>query len=145
MAETYHIVSESQHNGLVEAAYRRRGYLADEAADAARLCADATRRGIRTHNAIKALHLDHLFGSGSKGCVPGAAIEERPSRFSAARVWNANRKLGQPTAYRAIEAAIELAERHGVGTVSVDNAFHYLWGGGYVMDAAKRGYIAYTN
>ncbi len=24
-------------------------------------------------------------------------------------------------------------------------AFHYLWGGGYVMDAAKRGYIAYTN
>jgi L-2-hydroxycarboxylate dehydrogenase (NAD+) len=77
--------------------------------------------------------------------VPGAAIEERPSRFSAARVWNANRKLGQPTAYRAIEAAIDLAERHGVGTVSVDNAFHYLWGGGYVMDAAKRGYIAYTN
>jgi ureidoglycolate dehydrogenase (NAD+) len=27
----------------------------------------------------------------------------------------------------------------------VDNAFHYLWGGGYVMDAAQRGYIAYTN
>ena len=29
--------------------------------------------------------------------------------------------------------------------VSVDNAFHYLWGGGYVIEAAKRGYIAYTN
>jgi L-2-hydroxycarboxylate dehydrogenase (NAD+) len=29
--------------------------------------------------------------------------------------------------------------------VSVDNATHYLWGGGYVMDAALRGYIAYTN
>jgi L-2-hydroxycarboxylate dehydrogenase (NAD+) len=29
--------------------------------------------------------------------------------------------------------------------VSVDNAFHYLWGGGYVMEAAKKGYIAYTN
>ena len=29
--------------------------------------------------------------------------------------------------------------------VSVDNTFHYLWGGGYVMDAALRGYIAYTN
>jgi len=27
----------------------------------------------------------------------------------------------------------------------VDDAFHYLWGGGYVMEAAKRGYIAYTN
>jgi L-2-hydroxycarboxylate dehydrogenase (NAD+) len=26
----------------------------------------------------------------------------------------------------------------------VDNAFHYLWGGGYVIEAARRGYIAYT-
>ena len=41
--------------------------------------------------------------------------------------------------------AIRLADQYGVGTVSVDNAFHYLWGGGYVMDAAKKGYIAYTN
>jgi L-2-hydroxycarboxylate dehydrogenase (NAD+) len=44
-----------------------------------------------------------------------------------------------------MDAAIALADRYGVGTVAVDNAFHYLWGGGYVMDAARRGYIAYTN
>jgi L-2-hydroxycarboxylate dehydrogenase (NAD+) len=145
MSETYFIIPEAQHNELTEAVYRRRGFLADEAADGARLCAEASRHGIRTHNAIKALHLDHLYGSGSKGCVPGAQIEELPSRFEAARAWNANRKLGQSTAYRAMDAAIALADRFGVGTVSVDNAFHYLWGGGYVMDAARRGYIAYTN
>jgi LDH2 family malate/lactate/ureidoglycolate dehydrogenase len=145
MGETYFIIPESQHNALTEAVYRRRGYLADEAADGARLCAEATRHGIRTHNAIKALHLDHLFGSGSKGCVPGAQIEEIPTRFAAAKVWNANRKLGQATAYRAIEAAIALADRYGIGAVSVDNAFHYLWGGGYVIEAARRGYIAYTD
>jgi L-2-hydroxycarboxylate dehydrogenase (NAD+) len=40
---------------------------------------------------------------------------------------------------------MRLADKHGTGTVSVDNAFHYLWGGGYVMEAAKKGYIAYTN
>ena len=145
MAENYFIIPESQHNALVEAVYRARGYLADEAADGARLCAEASRHGIRTHNAIKALHLDHAFGSGSQGCVPGAQIEEIPTRFAAAKAWNANRKLGQSTAYRAMDAAIALAERYGIGAVSVDNAFHYLWGGGYVMDAAKRGYIAYTN
>jgi L-2-hydroxycarboxylate dehydrogenase (NAD+) len=144
MSESYHIIPESQHNALVQAVYQHRGYLPDEAADGARLCAEASRHGVRTHNAIKALHLDHLFGSGSKGCVPGAQIQEIPSRFEAARVWNAGRKLGQPTAYRAMDAAIALADRYGVGTVSVDNAFHYLWGGGYVMDAARRGYIAYT-
>lgn len=145
MPDTYYVIPESQHNALVEAAYRHRGYLADEAAEGARFCAEASRHGIRTHNAIKALHLDHLFGSGSKGCVPGAQIEEKPSRFPAAKIWNANKKLGQSTAYRAMDVAIKLADQYGVGTVSVDNAFHYLWGGGYVMDAAKRGYIAYTN
>ncbi|HMD62177.1 MAG TPA: Ldh family oxidoreductase [Opitutaceae bacterium] len=145
MPETLYIVPESAHNSLVESAYRHRRYLPDEAVDAARLCAEAARHGIRTHNAIKALHLDHLFGSGSQGCVPGARIEELASRFPAARVWNANRKLGQPTAYRAVEEAMRLADQYGVGTVSVDNAFHYLWGGGYMLAAARKGYIAYTN
>jgi L-2-hydroxycarboxylate dehydrogenase (NAD+) len=143
--EAFHIVPEALHDRLVRAAYLHRGYDEAEAADAARSCAEAARHGIRTHNAIKAIHLDQMIGSGSLGCVPRAQIEERPSRFSAARVWNANRKLGQSVAYRAMAAAIELADRHGVGIVSVDNAFHYLWGGGYVMDAAKKGYIAYTH
>jgi L-2-hydroxycarboxylate dehydrogenase (NAD+) len=145
MPEIFYVVPETQHNDLVAAAYRHRGFLADEAAEGARFCAEATRHGIRTHNGLKALHLDHLFGSGSKGCVPGAQIEERTSRFPAAKVWNANRKLGQSTAYRAMDTAMKLADQYGVGTVSVDNAFHYLWGGGYVMDAARKGYIAYTN
>lgn len=145
MPDTYFIVPESQHNGLVQAAYCHRGFHADEAAEGTRLCAEAARHGIRTHNGIKALHLDHLFGSGSKGCVPGAQIEERSSRFAAAKIWNANKKLGPATAYRAMAEASRLADQYGVGIVSVDNAFHYLWGGGYVMQAAQQGYIAYTN
>lgn len=145
MSESFFVVPEDQHNALVEAAYRHRGFTQDEAQAAARFAAYATTHGIRTHNAIKALHLDHLFGSGASGCVPGATIEQKPSRFPACAVWNANRKLGQAVAYEAMEEAIRLADTYGVGMVSVDEAFHYLWGGGYVMDAAKRGYIAYTN
>jgi len=145
MAETFYVVPEVQHNALVAAAYRRRGYSGAEAAAGARFCADATRHGIRTHNALKALHLDHELGSGAEGCKPKAKIEKIPTRFRGAQVWNAHRKLGQATGYAAIEAAIKLADKYGVGMISVDNAFHYLWGGGYVMDAAKRGYIAYTN
>ena len=44
-----------------------------------------------------------------------------------------------------MDRAMELADEYGIGQVSVDNCFHYLWGGGYVIDAAKKGYIAYTN
>jgi LDH2 family malate/lactate/ureidoglycolate dehydrogenase len=138
-------VSRAAHDKLVEAAYRSRGYTADEAAEGAKLAAEAARHGIRTHHALKALHLDHLFGSANGGCVPGAEIEVIKSRFTGSETWNAHRKLGQSVAYRAIERCIELADQYGIGQVSVDNAFHYLWGGGYVMEAAERGYIAYTN
>lgn len=145
MSEVFYVVPEEQHNSLVAAAYQHRGFTAAEAADGARFSAHASRHGIRTHNAIKALHLDHLFGSGAGGCKPAAVIDRKPSRFAASEIWDANRKLGQSVAYEAIETAISLADKYGIGQVSVDNAFHYLWGGGYVMDAASRGYIAYTN
>ena len=139
------VVPRPVHDSLVQAAYQARGYHADEAAEGAKLAAEAARHGIRTHHALKALHLDHLFGSAVGGCVPGAAIEILPSRFKAAEIWNANKKLGQSVAWRAIDRCIELADEFGVGQVAVDNAFHYLWGGGYVMAAAERGYLSYTN
>jgi len=145
MSEMFFVVPEVRHNALVEAAYIHRGFNEKEAAYAARFSAHTSRHGIRSHNAIKALHLDHLFGSHAGGCRPAVEIEVKENRFGAAQVWNSNRKLGQAVAYEAIEAAIKMADQYGVGLVSVDNAFHYLWGGGYVMEAAKRGYIAYTN
>ncbi|HYD84736.1 MAG TPA: Ldh family oxidoreductase, partial [Opitutus sp.] len=117
MSEIFYVVPEEQHNALVEAAYKKRGYSSQEAAAGARFCAEATRHGIRTHNALKALHLDHLFGSGSGGCVPKAKIEKVKTRFRGAAVWNANKKLGQATGYAAIEQAIKLADKYGVGMV----------------------------
>ncbi|MCX5659400.1 MAG: Ldh family oxidoreductase [Planctomycetota bacterium] len=142
------VLPVATHNAIIDAAYRSRGYSAQESGQAARFCEMASWHGIKTHNGLKALHLDDHFGSGNKkspGCVPGAAIEKHPSRFKAAQRWNANRKLGQAVGFEAMEAAMRLADEFGVGIVSVDHAFHYLWGGGYVMDAAKKGYIAYTN
>ncbi len=145
MKPDFFVVPEPVHNALVGAAYIHRGFTVEEAAYAAKFSAHTARHGVRTHNAIKALHLDHLFGSHTGGCQPGAEIEVKASRFAAAQVWNCNRKLGQAVAYQAMDACMEMADKYGVGVVSVDNAFHYLWGGGYVMEAARRGYIAYTN
>jgi len=133
------------HDDLVRAAYQHRGYTADEAAQGARFCTLASWHGIKTHNAIKALHLDELFGSKAGGCIPGAEIEKLPSKFKAVQRWDAHKKLGQAVAFEAMETCMALADEFGVGVVAVDNAFHYLWGGGYVIEAAKKGYIAYTN
>lgn len=142
---SYRILPTAAHNDLVRKAYLHRGYTAVEADDAARFCEMASTHGIRTHNAIKALHLDHLFGSAVGGCKPGAEIRVIDKPFAASQVWDAQLKLGQSVAFSAMETCMKLADQYGIGQVSVDNAFHYLWGGGYVMDAAKKGYIAYTN
>ncbi len=139
------VIPRAAHDHLVSHAYLARGFTATEAAEGAKLAAEAARHGIRTHHALKALHLDHLFGSAVGGCVPGAEIDVLPGRFAASERWNANKKLGQSVAYRAIDRAIELADQFGIAQIAVDNAFHYLWGGGYVMEAAERGYFAYTN
>ncbi len=109
-----------------------------------RLCRDAALHGIRTHHALKALHLDDLFGSRVGGCIPGAMVERLEPRFPATRVWNAHRKLGPGVAYEAMDECLELASTYGVGLVSVDEAWHYLWGGAYALVAARRGYIGYT-
>ncbi len=145
MAETFYVIPVDRHNGLVEAAYIHRGFNHDEAQAAAKLAAHASRHGIRTHNALKALHLDHLFGSAAGGCKPGASLVKKKTRFAASQIWDAGRKLGQAVAYEAIHEAMALADQYGIAQISVDNAFHYLWGGGYVMEAAQKGYIAYTN
>ncbi|MEN9022292.1 MAG: Ldh family oxidoreductase [Verrucomicrobiales bacterium] len=139
------IVPFQTHQSLVKAAYQFRGYTEAESDDAARFCEMTARHGIRTHNALKAIHLDDHFGSRAGGCVPGADIDKLPSRFPASEVWDANRKLGPSVGFAAMERCIKLADEYGIAQISVDNAFHYLWGGGYVLDAAKRGYIAYTN
>lgn len=138
------IMPVDQHDALVTAAFMARGFDGDEAALAARACRLASWHGIKTHNAIKALHLDEKFGSQAGGCVPGATLEKLNGRYPAVQRWNANRKLGQAVAFEAMDEAMHLADQYGVGIVTVDNAFHYLWGGGYVIDAANRGYIAYT-
>jgi L-2-hydroxycarboxylate dehydrogenase (NAD+) len=138
------IVPAELHDAIVSAAYRRRGFNAKEAAAAAYAARNAALHGIKTHNAIKALHLDEHFGSKAGGCAPKAKIEKIKSPFKAVQKWNANRKIGQFVAIEAMNAAMKLADRYGIGAVTVDNAFHYVWGGGYVIDAARKGYIAYT-
>src|SRR5450432_820797 len=125
---TNYIVPGSLHDDLVAAAYRHRGFDAAESAAAAKFSNITARHGIKTHNAIKALHLDEHFGSRAGGCVPGAKIEKLPSKYKAVEKWNANRKLGMAVAFDAMDRCMKLADEYGTGIVSVDNAFHYLWG-----------------
>jgi len=141
---TEFVMPATLHDEIVIAAFLARGFDEEESRDAARICRMAAEHGIKTHNAIKAIHLDDQFGSGVGGCEPGARVAPIASRYKAVEKWNANRKLGPAVAFAAMSRCMQLADEFGIGAIAVDNAFHYLWGGGYVIDAADKGYIAYT-
>jgi len=88
-----YILDIDTHDRIVTTAYRQRGYDDEECALATRLCRLAAQHGIKTHNGIKALHLDDMHGSGNRahpGCVPAARIYKKPGPFPACQVWDAN-------------------------------------------------------
>ena len=124
-----------------------RGFDDSEAGHAAKVATNASWHGIRTHNALKALHLDDHMGSGAsggKGCVAKAPLNKLETPYKAVEKWDCNRKLGQAVAQEAMQRCMDLADEYGVGIVSVDNAFHYLWGAGWVLRASRKGYICCT-
>ena len=92
--ETYRIISSEDHNALVKAAYEHRGYTSDEADYAAQFAALAAVHGIRTHNALKALHLDHLFGSVTADVCLALKLR-KPARFKGSETWDARRNSGR--------------------------------------------------
>src|SRR5258708_723289 len=110
MTNQQFLMPAQMHDDLVAAAYPHRGFHVAESAAAATVSNITARHGIKTHNAIKALHLDDHFGSKAGGCVPGAKIEKLPSRYKAVGRWNSNRKLGQAVALEAMDEAMRLAD-----------------------------------
>ena len=142
---TAYVFPEDLHNDLVARVYMARGYERDESEVAAHYAGMASKYGIKTHAALKALHLEHVFGTERGLARPGAKVEEVDTGFPAVAKLNANLKLGQIVARQAMRMAMERADKYGIGLVVVDRPFHYLWGGGYVMEAANAGYLAYTN
>jgi L-2-hydroxycarboxylate dehydrogenase (NAD+) len=68
------------------------------------------------------------MGGKGNGCVPQADIIKKDSPYKAVEKWDCQRKLGQAVAQAAMQRCMELADEYGVGIVTVDNAFHYLWG-----------------
>ncbi|MDA7524443.1 Ldh family oxidoreductase [Verrucomicrobia bacterium] len=138
------VIDSKWHDKVVQTAFENIGYTQQETLQVVRNCRGALENGVRTHNAIKALHLESLFGSKVGGTVCGANIIKKKGRFSSVRVWDAQKKIGPPVAYEAIEECAALADCHGIGAVAVDNAWHYFWGGGYVLELANRGFIGFT-
>lgn len=88
--------------------------------------------------------LDHYTKAIEGGRVNGGPALYIAHRFGAVAVLDADNGHGALAAYRAMEQAVELADTHGIGAVSICNSSHFGPAGAYALRAAEAGRIGFA-
>lgn len=116
----------------------------DKAEDCATLFADTTETGIYSHGVNR---FPRFIQQLRQGDIVPAAEPERILALGALEQWDAHRGIGNLTARRMMDRAMELADANGIGMVALRNTNHWMRGGGYGWQAAEKGYvgICWTN
>lgn len=118
------------------------GMAPDRAALVARLIGDNQKDGVYSHGLNR-------FNSFLKSMSPDAdgvpinihATPELVSSFGVMEQYDGCMGVGPYNAHFSMERAIELAQEHGVGCVSLRNTNHWQRGGAYGLQAADAGMI----
>lgn len=137
-------VSFKEMQGTIKDVFVKYG-LDEETADlCARIHTESSQDGIYSHGTNRvARFVDYL----QKGWVDPKGKPTLEKEFGSIAVYNGNLGPGISNALTATDAAIALAEEHGIGMVGLKNTTHWMRGGTYGLYAANKGYIfiAWTN
>ncbi|MCZ8874241.1 3-dehydro-L-gulonate 2-dehydrogenase [Escherichia albertii] len=110
-----------------------------EIADAcAEMFARTTESGVYSHGVNRFPRFIQQLDNGD--IIPDAQ-PKRITSLGAIEQWDAQRSIGNLTAKKMMDRAIELAANHGIGLVALRNANHWMRGGSYGWQAAEKGYI----
>lgn len=119
----------------------RLGLAPADAALAAEAIVRADLRGIDTHGLARLpMYADRLASGG----IDPRAARRWVSERGATAVLDAGGGLGHPAAFQAMERAIDLAGRFGIGTVAVRRSGHFGAADTYAMLALPHGRIGYA-
>lgn len=109
-----------------------------ETADAcAEMFARTTESGVYSHGVNRFPRFIQQLENGD--IIPDAQ-PKRITSLGAIEQWDAQRSIGNLTAKKMMDRAIELAADHGIGLVALRNANHWMRGGSYGWQAAEKGY-----
>lgn len=110
-----------------------------ETADAcAEMFARTTESGVYSHGVNRFPRFIQQLENGD--IIPDAQ-PKRITSLGAIEQWDAQRSIGNLTAKKMMDRAIELAADHGIGLVALRNANHWMRGGSYGWQAADQGCI----
>jgi LDH2 family malate/lactate/ureidoglycolate dehydrogenase len=138
------VLREDDIRRQATAVIRSLGVSEEDAAVAIDVFLQAELMGEESHGLRLLLHvLGRLKAGGDRAATKITVITDR----GAIAVWDANRSLGQVTAARAMETAIEKARSHGLGFVTVRNGNSLTSAKYYALMASAEGMIGlvYTN
>ncbi|WP_395774609.1 Ldh family oxidoreductase [Agrobacterium pusense] len=111
----------------------------DETADAAtRAMMHGTRLGVDSHGVRLLAHYVTALVGGRLNPRPQIS---RVSGFGAVETVDADNAHGARATYAAMENAMALAEKFGIGAVAIRNSSHFGPAGAYALEAARQGYI----
>jgi LDH2 family malate/lactate/ureidoglycolate dehydrogenase len=134
-------ISFDDLKSFCEKAYIRTGVPADEADIVADLLVRADLRGVETHGVTRLpIYIQRLQkGYVRKECKITVVKEKGATAFLEARG-----SMGHLVARQAMEKAIQKAEEHGIGWVSVKDSGHFGVAGLFPMMALKKDFIGYV-
>jgi len=122
----------------IQQAFLAAGMPEDRADTCARVHTESSRDGVYSHGLNRVERFVEYIG---RGWVDVNATPTLEINLGAMEVYNGNMGPGIINALFAMNRATEIAEKNGLGLVSLNNSTHWMRGGAYGWLAAERGYI----
>jgi LDH2 family malate/lactate/ureidoglycolate dehydrogenase len=123
---------------FTEAVLIAAGANAASARDATAAMLHGSRHGVDSHGVRL---LPHYVRALEGGRVNGHPALRYVTEFAAIATLDADAAHGAHAAYAAMDKAVELAARFGLGAVAIRNSSHFGPAGAFAMAAAERGFI----
>ncbi|MDD7451497.1 MAG: 3-dehydro-L-gulonate 2-dehydrogenase [Treponema sp.] len=116
----------------------------DIAERSARNLASSTRDGVKSHGVYRFTRLVSMI---DRGIVKADMTPECVKSLGALEVWDGKYGVGNTNAEDAMNRAMELADKYGIGCVAMKNTNHWMRGGAFGIQAAEKGFasICWTN
>lgn len=108
------------------------------AEECATMFADTTENGVYSHGVNR---FPRFIAQLEKGDIHPEAEPSKVLSLGAIEQWDAHQAIGNLTAKKMMDRAMQIADQFGIGVVALKNANHWMRGGSYGWQAAEKGYI----
>jgi 3-dehydro-L-gulonate 2-dehydrogenase len=138
------LIHASEMQTVFEQKLLKHGFTPVKATQCAEIFTDNTIDGIITHGVNR---FPRFINYIKKGYVQKDAEPSVVSTFGGIEQWNGNLGPGPLNAVKATQRAMQLSQQNGIGCVALANTNHWMRGGYYGWQAAKKGFvfIGWTN